>query len=45
MTFNKISLLPNGMIYILWTSAIGNTFESWLEPIDAIEFVKELVKL
>lgn len=43
MDFLKIKLLSNGLVYILQGKP-GMTFESWLEPELAVEFIAHLVK-
>lgn len=45
MDFQKITLTPDGLLYIRWLSAGGNVWESWLEPMDAVSFIKALLKI
>lgn len=45
MDFQKITLTPDGYIYIKWISKLGNIWESWVDPQDVVEFIKTLVRL
>ena len=44
MDFQKITLTPDGQIYLKWISIYGNIWESWIAPELVPKFIEMLIK-
>ena len=44
MDFQKITLTPDGQIYLKWISIYGNILESWIAPELVPKFIEMLIK-